>query len=638
MEELKKKKLWIYTLLFILILTPFLKSAPIDAQDLDNIESVRAFFEGFIHSQMEEYKVPGVTLSLVKDGEVILEQGYGYYDLENEKRVNPETTLFRPGSGTKLFIWTAVMQLVEAGEIDLKEDVNTYLDFKIPNKVIGVEDENVKPITMLNLMNHNAGFEETLEQLFVLTKEDVHPLGDYLKSHLPARVFPAGQQMAYSNYGSALAAYIVERVSGLPFYEYVEKNIFDPLNMNKSTLRQPVPENIEGELSYGYANIKGDYKKDEYEYIQPYPAGSLSSTASDMSNFMLAHLNNGFFGGNRILESQTARQMNSQSFTHYDDFSGMAHGFIEMNYNGYRFISHGGDTFLFHRGIYLIPELDLGLFVSYNGRDAAMARDSLIKNFMDRYYPAEKGIIPTEAGNDFIDKTKITGTYYSNRSNFTTYQSFIKLLNLTNINLTQDGNIIYNFMGENNQLKQIAPNVFYDQSTGNKLYASANEAGMINKLYTNFPNVLLRAKWYETLNFNLILLIGYAIFAVIFSFILIKSLFKSYIRNKYIMEKITAVIYTIAVIGFLIAIGLILSDIHPIYNVPNLFLQENPTFDNILMFIWIIPILAVILIVMNIRIWLKGRWSILQKGVYTIYTLWSIGIVWWFYYWNLLQI
>ena len=635
---MRRKSILVIILLFILLASPIKFQGAVNAQNLEDVESVRAFLEGFIHSQMEEYKVPGVTLSLVKDGEVILEEGYGYYDLENERRVDPETTLFRPGSGTKLFIWTSVMQLVEAGEIDLNEDINTYLDFTIPNKVVGIKDENVKPITMLNLMNHNAGFEETLEQLFVLSKKDVYPLGDYLKSHLPARVFPVGEQMAYSNYGSALAAYIVERVSGLSFDEYVEQNIFEPLNMSRSTLRQPVPESIEGNLSYGYANIKGDYKKDEYEYIQPYPAGSLSSTAADMSNFMLAHLNNGFFGGNRILESQTARQMQSQSFTHYDDFSGMAHGFIEMNYNGYRFISHGGDTFLFHSGIYLIPELDLGLFVSYNGRDAAMARDALIKNFMDRYYPSDKEIVPGEVGNDFTDKSKITGTYYSNRSNFTTYQSIIKILNLTNINLTQDGNIVYNFMGESNQLNQIEPSVFYDQSTGNKLYASANEEGTINRLYTNFPNVLLRAKWYETLNFNAIFLLGYAIFAVIFSLVLIKSLFKSYIRKKYIMEKITAVIYTIVVIGFLIAIGLILSDIHPIYNVPNLFLQENPTFGNILMFIWIIPILALILIIMNVRIWLKGRWNILQKGVYTIYTLWSIGLVWWFYYWNLLQI
>ena len=636
MAALKRRRIWVFLLLFILLTLSFFNNSNVKAQDLNNIESVRAFLEGFIHSQMEEYNVPGVTLSIVKDGAVLLEEGYGYYDLENERRVNPDTTLFRPGSGTKLFVWTSVMQLVEAGEIDLDADINTYLDFAIPAEVVGLAKENVQPITMLDLMNHTAGFEETLEQLFVLSQENVKPLGTYLKDHVPARVFPAGEQIAYSNYGSALAAYIVERVSGLPFFEYVEQNIFNPLNMERSTLIQPVPENIEGEVSYGYAKINGVFKKDEFEYIQPYPAGSLSTTASDMSKFMLAHLNNGFFGGNRILEADTAREMHSQSFTHYEEFSGMAHGFIEMNYNGYRIITHGGDTFLFHSGIYLIPELDLGFFVSYNGRDAALARDSLIKNFLDRYYPSDRDIVPEEAGSNFIDNSQITGTYYPNRSNFTDYQSIVRIITQTNIRLTQDGNLTYNFMRENHQLEQIAPRVFYDKDIGNKLYAPEGEE--INRLYTNGPNGLLKAKWYETLNFNLIFLIGYALFGIVFSIVLIKSLFKRYIRNKYILEKITVVIFTVAAIGFFIAIGIFLVNTHPLYNVPYLFLEVTPAFDNILLFLWIIPVLAVILVVMNVRIWFKGRWNVIQKGIYTIYTIWSIGITWWFYYWNLLQL
>ncbi len=636
MAALKKRRIWVFLLLFILLTLPFFNTSNVKAQDLNNIESVRAFLEGFIHSQMEEYNVPGVTLSIVKDGAVLLEEGYGYYDLENESRVHPDTTLFRPGSGTKLFVWTSVMQLVEAGEIDLDADINTYLDFAIPAEVVGLAKENVQPITMLDLMNHTAGFEETLEQLFVLSQENVKPLGTYLKDHVPARVFPAGEQIAYSNYGSALAAYIVERVSGLPFFEYVEQNIFNPLNMERSTLIQPVPENIEGEVSYGYAKINGVFKKDEFEYIQPYPAGSLSTTASDMSKFMLAHLNNGFFGGNRILEADTARKMHRQSFTHYEEFSGMAHGFIEMNYNGYRIITHGGDTFLFHSGIYLIPELDLGFFVSYNGRDAALARDSLIKNFLDRYYPSDRDIVPEEAGSNFIDNSKITGTYYPNRSNFTDYQSVVRIITQTNIRLTQDGNLTYNFMRENHQLEQISPRVFYDKDLGNKLYAP--EGDEINRLYTNGPNGLLKAKWYETLNFNLIFLIGYALFGIVFSIVLIKSLFKRYIRNKYILEKITVVIFTVAAIGFFIAIGIFLANTHPLYNVPYLFLEVTPAFDNILLFLWIIPVLAVILVIMNVRIWFKGRWNVIQKGIYTIYTIWSIGITWWFYYWNLLQL
>ncbi len=634
---MKKRNFVIYLLFFVLLTIPFFKVTNVNAQDINNVENLKAFFEGYIQSQMEEYKVPGVTLSIVKDGEILLEEGYGYYDLEKKKRVNPQTTLFRPGSGSKLFIWTAVMQLVEEGKINLQENINNYLDFEIPPKVVGMDTQEVNPITMMNLMNHTAGFEETLKEIFVLSEEDINPLGDYLKEHRPARVFPVGEQMAYSNYGSALAAYIVQRISGMPFYEYVEKNIFNPLNMNRSTFRKPVSSEIEGELAYGYAHIQGAYQKDQYEYIQPYPAGSLSSTASDMAKFMLAHLNNGIYDGARILESETVRRMHSRSFTAYDDFAGMAHGFIEMNYNGYRIINHGGDTFLFHSGIYLIPELDLGFFVSYNGRDAALARNLLFKNFMDRYYPSQSEITAANEEDSLISNTKIEGTYYQNRSNFTTYQSIIKILNLTNINYNQKGELVYNFMGETHQLKQIAPQVFYDNESGNKFYAPTNQEANITRLYTNSPNVLLKAEWYETLNFNLLFILGFIVFALIFSFLLIKSLFKRYNRNKYIIEKLTAVLFAIAVIGFFIAIGLVFSNTHPIYNVPYLFLEETPTFDRILLFIWIIPFLALLLVIMNIRIWFKDRWNIFKKVIYTLYTLWSIGIAGWFYYWNFLN-
>ncbi len=636
---MKKNIIWVFLLLFILITVPIFKNSYVNAQDINNIESVRAFLDGFIHSQMEEYNVPGVTLSLVKDGAIILKEGYGFYDLHNNKNVDPDTTLFRSGSITKLFIWTAVMQLVEKGEINLNEDINNYLDFTVPNEVIGAARENTKPIKMIDLMNHTAGFEETLEHLFVLSKEDLTPLDIYLKSHIPVQVFPTGEQIAYSNYGSTLAAYIVERVSGMPFYEYVKQNIFNPLNMNKSTLSQPIPEYINGEVSYGYAKVNGIYKEDEFEYVNLYPAGSLSTNASDISKFMLAHLNNGFFGGNKILEVETAQKMHSQSFTHYEDFGGMAHGFIEMYYNGHRIISHGGDTFLFHSGLYLIPELNLGLFVSYNARDSVMARDSLIKNFLDRYYPHDDNkIISKETDSNFIDNNKIVGTYYQNRSNFTTYQSIVRIMSQTNINETEEGNIVYNFMGENHQLVQIEPRIFYDKSTGNRLYTPDNEKGVITHLYTNNPTVLLRAKWYETFNFNLIFLIGYVIFSLIYSIILIKSLFKSNIKNKDILEKITVVIFTVIAIGFFVSIGLLTFDTHPLYNLPYLFLQETPAFDNIMLAIWIMPVLAIILVTMNVNLWYKGKWSLLKRGLYTIYTIWSMGIIWWFYYWNFLQI
>ncbi len=629
------KKLIILLLLFILFAFSFQINGSVQAQSIGYEQELKAYFDGFINSQIEEFKVPGVSLSIVKDGRVLLKEGYGFYDLENKKRVDSDDTLFRLGSTSKLFVWTAIMQLVEQGEIGLEDNVNQYLDFEIPNNIVGDEKE-AKPIKIKHLLNHNAGLEDTAVKLFVLSEANMNPLGDYLKDNLPARVYPVGEQMAYSNYGTALAAYIVQRVSGLDFAEYVDTNIFEPLNMNKSTFRQPVPDEIDADYSYGYAYIRGQYRKDEFEFIQPYPAGSLSSNADDMAKFMLAHLNNGVYSWNRILETETAQLMHSQSFTHNSDFAGMAHGFIEMEVNGYRVLTHGGDTRMFHTGLYLVPELDLGLFVSYNGRDAGRARVKLFKNFMDRYYPSEENIIPAERAENFIDNSKLVGKYHMNRINYTSFESIIRMVSLTNIEVDSENNLTYNFQGEIHPLEQINPGVFYDKESGNKLYAAENEEGEITRLYTNSPNVLLRASFFDTILFNALFLGGYILLTLIVAFVLIKSLFKKYIRDKFILEKMTAIIYGFVSIGFLAAIVIVFTNNHPVYNIPYVFLRDSSLLNNIQLLIWILPVLAIFLVVMNIRVWFKKRWYLLQKGAYTFYTLWSLGIVWWFYHWNIL--
>jgi CubicO group peptidase (beta-lactamase class C family) len=632
---LKKEKVNI--ILFLVTIFLLLISSSSSAQSLEDLRSVESFFDGFLKSQIEEYKVPGVTISVVQDGEILFKKGYGYSDLENTQRVDADNTLFRPGSVSKLFIWTSIMQLVEQGKVDLNENVNEYLDFEIPNEIVNKDNtEDIKAITVMNLLNHNAGFEDKIKDLFVLTEADIKPLGTYLREYMPARVYPAGREMAYSNYGSALAAYIVEKVSGMRFDEYVEANIFKPLNMNNSTFRQPVPAEIAGESSLGFAYLNGAYHSDPFEYIQPYPVGALSSTAEDMAKFMLAHLNMGSYQGNRILSPETAADMHSQSFTHHSEFAGMAHGFIEMNYNGYRMITHGGDTFLFHSGLYLIPELNTGLFISYNGRDAAVARDLLIKSFMDRYFPDKNTNTVLSENSNFIKPELIEGKYIINRVNHTTYESITKYFSITNIEVDSSRNIIYNFMGETNRLRQIEPGVFFDNESGNKLYAALNQEGEVDELWTNSPNVLKRASWYEDPLINAAFVLIFIILTLVLSVKWIKSLFKRSVRNKYFLEKITAVVFGFLSIGFIVAIALVFSDLHPIYNVPYLFLETSDLFDKLMIFIWVLPLLLVLLLYTNLRVWAIRNWKFSSKIFYTIYTIFSAGIVWWFYNLNLL--
>ncbi|HEX2993227.1 MAG TPA: serine hydrolase, partial [Anaerolineales bacterium] len=239
------------TLLFVAIFSSviFPGALPVHAAPVSvgitTAAEMEAFLDGVIDSQMKENHVPGAVVTVVKDGVVFLSKGYGYADLETRVPVDPERTLFRPGSVSKLFIWTAVMQLVEQGKLDLNADINHYLDFTIPNTFS-------EPITLRHVLTHTSGFEEVNQDLVALHPEGMLALGEYLAKNLPARVFPPGSVMAYSNYGASLTAYIVERVSGLSFDTYVEQNIFVPLGMDHSTFRQPLPESLSTEMASGY--------------------------------------------------------------------------------------------------------------------------------------------------------------------------------------------------------------------------------------------------------------------------------------------------------------------------------------------------------------------------------------------------
>ncbi|MFV9630163.1 MAG: serine hydrolase domain-containing protein [Methanosarcinales archaeon] len=202
------------------------RQGPTDPQELE------AFIDGVMVAQMEAYYIPGATISVVKDGELFFAKGYGYADMEYGKPVIANETLFRIGSVSKLFTWTAVMQLAEQGKLDLNADVNTYLtDFKIP-------DTYPEPITLAHLMTHTAGFED-YHRIFARSADDIEPLGEYLANNMPARVRPPGEFIAYSNYGTSLAGYIVEEVSSMPFDVYIEENIYKPLDIQRSTFRQP---------------------------------------------------------------------------------------------------------------------------------------------------------------------------------------------------------------------------------------------------------------------------------------------------------------------------------------------------------------------------------------------------------------
>jgi CubicO group peptidase (beta-lactamase class C family) len=436
-------------------------------------EDIAAFLDGVVPIQLQRDDMAGAVVVIVKDGQVLFAKGYGFADEKTRKPVSVEDTLFRPGSISKTFTWTAVMQLYEQGKIDLDRDVNDYLDFKMPARF-------GKPVTMRHLMTHTAGWEESVKELFVANASDLYPLDQYLKKRLPKQIYPPGTTPAYSNYGAALAGYIVSRVSGMPFEEYVDKNIYQPLGMTHATFRQPLPDNLKPLMSEGYDQASNPAKG--FEFVEAYPAGSMSVSAADMAKFMIAHLQNGEYNGARILKPETAQLMHSRLFGLVPQLNGMAYGFYEETRNGHRIIGHGGDTQWFHSDMHLVPDQNLGFFVSYNseGKGAGSPRTILWESFLDRYFP----FTPPEAqpvASAAADAKAVAGTYWSSRRVETTIVSVISVLGEAKLYVNSDGTISLNlakdFAGNPRKFLEIGPMLFREEHGQTQLAFIRDYAG-----------------------------------------------------------------------------------------------------------------------------------------------------------------
>jgi CubicO group peptidase (beta-lactamase class C family) len=451
--------------------------APKNAHEMTAVD-VEAFLDGLVPLQLKHADIAGATISVVKDGKLLFAKGYGYADVQKKQPVSPQDTLFRPGSISKLFTWTAVMQLFEQGKLDLDRDVNEYLDFKIP-------DAFGKPITLKNILTHTPGFEEQIKDLFTITPGTPN-LGEYLKTHIPARIYPPGTVPAYSNYATALAGYIVQRVSGRPFEDYIDENIIKPLNMTHSTFRQPLPSNLASFVSSGYR--RGSDPAEPFEIVNPFPAGSLSSSAADMAQFMIAHLQDGQLGDARILKPETARLMHSRLFALDDAANAMCYGFYEETRNGHRIIGHGGDTVYFHSDLHLVLDQNVGFFVSYNsaGTSAGLGdspRANLWEAFLDRYYPYS---VPAEPAGAKDAAQAVSGIYTFSRRSDSSFFRLASLLGELTVSPTNEGDIEVSLLtgpsGKPKRWQAVSATTFIERDGHDKLIFKPDQNGQLQMI------------------------------------------------------------------------------------------------------------------------------------------------------------
>lgn len=453
---------------------------------------VDAWLDGFMPYALEEADIVGAAVTVVKDGEILTSRGFGYADLKKRTPVDGYGTMFRPGSISKLFTWISVMQLVEDGEIDLDADINTYLDFEIP-EAFG------EPITMRNLMTHTPGFEEKFKNLIISDPEMALPLEDFLKSTPPpARIFPPGETPAYSNYGTALAGYIVQRISGVAYEDYVERNILEPMEMERATFVQPLPEQFEPYMSEGYRSAS-DGEPQYYEIVPMSPAGSLAASSEAMGRFMIGLLER----DPDVMEPETWERMYETIYQLSPPLNAMALGFWELDKGDLRARGHGGDTSFFHSDLNAFIDENVGIYVTVNssGEGAGPLRFAVTARFAERYFPQASIPVGPRLKTAKEHGALIAGAYESSRTAATSFAAVLRFLGQETLSVNEEGDIVFSLFGSPTIWREVEPYVWRHVDGYERMTAVLTEDGELD--YVTFEPVspilhLLPAPWYRT--------------------------------------------------------------------------------------------------------------------------------------------
>jgi CubicO group peptidase (beta-lactamase class C family) len=382
---------------------------------------------------IDKHKGPGAVVVVVTRDGPVFAKGYGFSDIDAKKPFTADATLVRPGSISKLFTGIAVMQLVDQGKLDLDRDVNGYIDFAVPTPERGVA------VTLRRLLTHRAGFEEHVKGLFSRDREP-EPLGRWLANNLPQRLFPKGDVEAYSNYGLALAGYIVERVSGEPYATYMQRHVLDPLGMSHSTFRQPLPDELAALMAKGYR------RSDQpplpfFETIAAAPAGALSATGADMGRFIRALMNGGELDGIRILPKARLDEMMAPGNATAAGYLGLV--FFGTKVAGHDSLWHDGGTMTFFSELRFFPEQGIGIFVSRDGigqiKDAKeIPRPTAV--IARRFLPRATESADARAGS-FPSEARVAGIYQASRRNESSFVRLSALLAQTVVKVDGAGHI-----------------------------------------------------------------------------------------------------------------------------------------------------------------------------------------------------
>jgi CubicO group peptidase (beta-lactamase class C family) len=468
-------------------------SAAQRAADLTTAD-VDAWLDGMLPTLLAREEIPGAAVSIVRDGKVLTQRGFGLADTGitggHPRAVDPQRTIFRMGSVSKTVVATAVMQLVQSGQVDLDRPVTDYTDVELPAP-FGT------PVTLRHLLTHTAGFEEAYANMFLAAGTPA-PLRETVTAAPPEQIYEPGTSPAYSNYSYALAAYVVEYVTGRDAAEYLQKEVLQASGMSTASFAQPLPEHPNAELAQVYPGRH--HEPIPFELVGPWPPGSLSASAADMGAFMLAQLDT---DGSALLDRPTLALMHSPALGE-DQLGGlaagprMALGFFEEDRNGHRILGHSGDLIHSHAALQLYPDHATGIFIALNGSgtrpdSAAILRSAMLEGFADRYFPFP-GTAPQPLDSAAEHAGAVAGTYGLSRTAQSTFMRAYSML--ASIQVSADAGtltipLLRDAGGTPVKLSEVEPWVWEDSEGHHRVAVRVGETGVVEAIGLSPAIVLL---------------------------------------------------------------------------------------------------------------------------------------------------
>ena len=588
--------------------------------------NLERFLDGVMETHLAAEQTVGATVSVVQDGRLLLAKGYGYADLAEGRPVLARETLFRVGSISKVLVWIAVMQQIEAGKLDLDADVNHYLTrFQIDQSV-------PKPITLRHLMTHTPGLEDRLRTLFVSGPRALRPLHETLERQMPARLWLPGTVVAYSNYGAALAAHLVESVSEMDWDDYVDEFVLAPLAMTSTTTRQPPATTAMSDaVSQGYQQVDGYQVRRPFEYISLAPAGSTSATALDIARLMVELLNP---RETAVLNANSKQRLLTAAYLPHQKLNGLTLGLYEQTAGGARAVGHGGDTILFHSRMVLWPEKNLGLFVSMNTDVSAQAVDQVVAAFA-RYHGLSPE--PPVRHSDLFNGQRYVGQYAMARREESNFMKLFTPISAVDVSYDPDRSELVLSMAGRAPRRYVVTdeNDLFFEVGGHDRLGFFSEGDQISGFHTSaFPVIAFhRSPLSERRDVNVIWLLGViAINLLVLLIWPVSSFTHRSSGNAYPERRLAllAGLCALLVLGFFVTLATSASD------QVEFILGGASRLDSVF---WL-PVVLVPLVFMQLwssmSVWKSSNWWFTRRLHFTLMGFANLSFLWWCWIWRTL--